>query len=466
MTPRVAIIGGGLAGLSAAEALARSGRDRFQITLLEAKQSTGGRAGSFIDPASSQKVDYCQHVAMGCCTNLIGLLARCGLAESMRRYRELWFLHRDHPPSRFAPNNWLPPPLHLAPALGALKYLNRQQRRQIRRGLWRLFRSRSDELESVTAGDWLHAAGQDEATVRDFWSVIIVSALGERVELVNMAMVRKVMIDGFAVARGACDVLVPQIPLAELFGQKMTEQIRNLGVNVQPGRAVSRVRESKGGATVDTHDGAAYDAEHVIVAVPWHAVSKLVPQSSVANLDCISRIPASPITGLHLWFDREITDRPHAVLVGTLAQWVFRDPCGNRTKDSNGYYQVVISGSSAANSLGKKQLVETVLGELRHAFKSAKHATLLRSRIVTDPNSVFSIRPEVEAIRPPARTPLPWLHLAGDWIDTAWPATMEGAVIGGRMAASSVAEQSGMDPIDIDSGLPRGWLARRLIRSR
>jgi squalene-associated FAD-dependent desaturase len=462
---RIVVVGGGLAGLSASEALARSCGDRFDITLLESKRAAGGRAGSFIDPSGGETVDYCQHVAMGCCTNLIGLLDRCGLAGSMQRSSELQFLHPQHPPSRFAPSRYLPAPLHLFRTISAMRYLNAEQRLQVRRGLLRLFRSSGAALNEQTAGQWLRANMQDAETIRCFWDVIVVSALGEQTDVVAMSAVRKVFVDGFAAARGASDVLVPRLPLAELFGRRLRAAIEKLGVKVQTGMTVVNVQASTPhAATVVTADGTHLDADHVIVAVPWHAIAKLISGVDIPGIDQFARIPASPISGIHLWFDREITKRPHAVMVGTLAQWLFRDPIANRSNEPSAYYQVVISSSDEARSHPKEQLVETVLSELRHAFSAANEAKLIRSRIVTDPKSVFSIRPEVDAIRPSSQTHLPWLHLAGDWIATGWPSTMESAVISGRMAAHSVAEHESIGPIEIEPGLQRGWLARRIIK--
>ncbi len=183
------------------------------------------------------------------------------------------------------------------------------------------------------------------------------------------------------------------------------------------------------------------------MAVPWHRIADLLGGTSataaVPNLAAFARIPASPITGLHLWFDRQITTKPHAVMVGTISQWLFRDPINSANDSDEHYYQVVISASHQARRIPKAELVDRVVAELRQAFRGARDANLLRYRIVTDPNSVFSVRPEVDTLRPAARTALPWLHLAGDWIATGWPATMEGAVISGRMAASSLLEQEG-----------------------
>jgi uncharacterized protein with NAD-binding domain and iron-sulfur cluster len=295
-----------------------------------------------------------------------------------------------------------------------------------------------------------------------------------------MAAARKVLIDGFANARGASDVLVPTLPLAEIFGRMLAEHLQSRGVDVQTGATVRQISAGGGVTTNNRH----FEADAIISAVPWHQVSKLcdrwpAPQRrQLANFDAIAKIPASPITGLHLWFDAPITDLDHAVMVGTVAQWLFREPFGSRNRDRGDdlprehYFQVVISASADVTTVSKKDLVDQVLSELRTAFPAAQTAKLLRYRVVTDPNSVFSIRPEVEALRPPTVTQVPWLFLAGDWTQTLWPATMEGAVISGRKAAQlafqHVLRSDGEDdcrvPNPVCPGMAPGFLARFLIR--
>ncbi|PAY20264.1 phytoene dehydrogenase [Rhodopirellula sp. SM50] len=467
--------------MAAAETLSRVHPDD-QITLLESKRITGGRAGSYVDPETEAEVDYCQHAAMGCCTNLIEMLDRCGLQQHFRRYRSLTFLHPDHPPSRFAPNGWLPPPLHLLGTIGAQRYLAARQKREILGGLWKLMRTPPRVLGDCRARQWLAQAGQSDDSVREFWDVILVSALGETTGHVSMAAARKVLIDGFAIARGASDVLVPTVPLAELFGRLLSAVLTGRGVEIRTGHAVEQITPE---ARVITASGD-LDADAVICAVPWHRIDKLfdrwpeADRNRLPDVDAISQIPSSPITGLHLWFDSPITALDHAVMVGTTAQWLFRDPfeshhppaAKSTDEPSQFYYQVVISASKESISGSKQELIDTVLAELRHAFPAARNANLLRHRLVTDPNSVFSLRPDVDAIRPAATTQLPWLALAGDWTQTGWPATMEGAVISGRLAARAVAQQLGRDS-NRDSipsnrylcpGLPPGRLARWLIR--
>lgn len=465
----VAIIGGGLSGLAAAEALSHHAPE-IKLTLIESKRNLGGRAGSYVDPETNGEVDYCQHVAMGCCTNLIDMLTRCGLQQHLRRYRELTFLHPDHPASRFAPARFLPAPLHLIGTIFSQRYLSLRQKREILGGLWKLIRCAPDSLTNVRAAEWLQRAGQRPDTIAEFWDTILVSALGEQTAQVSMSAARKVLIDGFAIAHGACDVLVPSLPLAELFGRRLADVLRSRGVEIVTGQPVRQL--SPAGEVI--MDGSRLRPNAVICALPWYRIEKLFqhwPDSrhqQLPDLKSISQIPGSSISGLHLWFDRPITDLDHAVMVGTEAQWIFRDPVAGPEKlQDQFYYQVVISASAAAKSTPGEVRLDAILAELRHAFPAACQAQLLHHRWVTDPQSVFSIRPEVEAIRPAGRTAIPWLALAGDWTRTQWPATMEGAVISGRTAAKIVADplQHAPESDFVCGGLSPGFVARLLIRN-
>jgi len=476
---RVVIVGGGLAGMSAAETLVRHAGERLSVDVLEAKRTTGGRAGSFFDPPSALDIDYCQHVAMGCCTNLIGLLERTGQLDQWERFTSLEFRHPRFRPSHFAPSSLLPPPLHLVRAMAALRYLSWKEKSQILRGLWRLMRTRSSQLESVCANDWLTEHGQSESTIELFWNVILVSALGDSTQWVSMAAARKVIIDGFAAARGASDVLVPRQPLATLFGVELPSALKELGVRLHTQRSAEslRVREDQ---RVEIHMTGAEPllADDVILAVPWHVAAELlVGHLPRPQLDAWSAIASSPISGIHLWLDRELTDRTLTPLAGCLSQWLFRPPDrqtrvgregaagGEACLEGESYYQVVISGAADLRQRGKESLVSEVMSELNQLFPASPQPRLLRSRVVTDPRSVFSVRCGLEAVRPSATTSLPWLHLAGDWTKTTWPSTMEGAVISGRLAAGSVQQRRGGMVPAVNAGLPTGWFARTLIKS-
>ncbi len=239
---RIAIVGGGLAGLAAADRLIGD----HEVDVIEARRRVGGRAGSFADPADgNRQVDYCQHVAMGCCTALLDLLTRSGQIDQWTRYRRLNFYHRQTGISRFEPSRRLPAPLHLMPTIAAMRYFSIGQKRRLAAAMIRLMRTPSAALTEVTAGDWLAGQNQDDDLRRRFWDVILVSALGERTEVVSMAAARKVIVDGFAAHRDAADVWVPRRPLSQLLGEDLAT------LAGRPGRAIGQSNHRSGHRTGD-----------------------------------------------------------------------------------------------------------------------------------------------------------------------------------------------------------------------
>lgn len=483
--PRVAIIGGGIAGLSAAMALSNLKSNEtqsreFDVVVFESRKSPGGRAGSFTDPVSGATADYCQHVAMGCCTNFIDLLRDAGLSDAFTRYDELNFYHPSTGISPFRASRILPAPLHLNSALSGLRYLSWMQKSRIRVSLWSLMRTRESALTNMTAAQWLADHRQDAHTRSRFWDPILVSALGDVPERVSMSAARKVIIDGFASVRGASDVWVPNEALSHLFGDRLVSVLRQRGVEVQTGAAVRKIQRlhesSSHPVRLSIGESECHDFDHVIVAPSWRAASRLIGSIEMVDepadtmswrtqiVDSLESISPSPITGLHLWLDRSITSYRHVVMVGTTAQWLFHHEVDHQDPQTGHYHQVVISGRHERSDATKDELISHVMDELREAFPDARDAQIYNARVVTDPAAVYSVCPEFESQRPDTCTPLPWLHLAGDYVNTGWPATMEGATISGRLAADSVraTRPSQSTPSERGSvlpGLPRGKIA-------
>ncbi|MFM8414298.1 MAG: hydroxysqualene dehydroxylase HpnE [Planctomycetota bacterium] len=446
--PRIVIIGGGLAGLAAAAALADSGA---RVTILESRRRAGGRAASFEDPVAGGLVDACQHVAMGCCTNFLDLCRRAGLGDALRQDRTLWFIGPDDRRAACTPSRRLPAPLHLAPLLLGMRHFTLREKAALALGMLRLARWRPAGGDRPTALEWLRDVGQPEAVIRLFWQPVIESALGESIDLVDVAAARKVAVDGFLAHREAADLFVPTEPLGTLFGERLVAWLAARGVAVETGRTVTRIeRDTTGPVAAVVADGQRVDCEAVILAVPWKAAARLVPDIVPPADD---RFAGSPITAVHLWFDRPCIDLPHAVLVGRVSQWIFRPDDG-----PPGYCQVVISASRGLLDGDRERLRDTVVAEVRSAFPAARDARLLDSRIVTDPTAVLSVRPGVDAVRPAARTTVPRVLLAGDWTATGWPSTMEGAVRSGRLAAAAAAEQLGIPSHGLAPDLPPGRL--------
>lgn len=450
--PRVAVVGGGLAGLAAAAALADAG---CLVTLLEARRRCGGRAASFEDPVTGGLVDACQHVAMGCCTNFLDLCRWGGIDDAFRRDRTLWFIGPAGDRSRCTPSRHLPAPLHLAPLLVAMRHFSLAEKLSLAMGMVRLARHRPDaRAGAATALEWLHSIGQPERVIRLFWQPVIESALGESIDLVSVAASRKVIVDGFLVHRDAADLVVPTEPLGVLFGERLTARLEATGVEVRTATAVTGIARDRDRAVAVMAGADRLPCDAVVIAVPWKPAARLLPDMVAVGEE---RLAGSPITAVHLWFDRDVLDVPHAVLVGRVSQWVFRGAPGD------GHCQVVISASRGLMQTDRRGIVDAVAAELREVFPAARGAALRDARVVTDPTAVLSVRPGVESLRPAARTTVRNLFLAGDWTATGWPSTMEGAVRSGRAAAVSVGDHLGVSVQSLTADLPRGLLARLLI---
>jgi squalene-associated FAD-dependent desaturase len=487
---RVAVIGGGLAGLAAAAALSRRGLD---VELLEAQGHLGGRAGSFRDPHSGRWIDLCQHVAMGCCTNLADFCRRTGIADCFTRHRRLHFFGPDGRRCEFAASRLLPAPLHLVPGLLRLRFLSLGERLGILRTMGRLARlPAAAPADEVTVGQWLRQQGQSDRTVDQFWSVVLASALSETPDRASLDAARKVFVDGFLASRGAHEVLVPRVPLAEIYDRRLRAWMDVQGVAVRLGARVRQIDgDARGVREVVLADGSRRPCDACVVAVPWRRIRGLLAPAilvAIPSLENVEQIEPAAITAVHLWFDRAITRLPHAVLVGRLSQWLFNhgqaeDSRPGRTSrlprsvpsppaplpqagegSSGHYYQVVISAAHALAGRNREEIAGQVVAELKAVFPAAQDARVLQRRVVTNPAAVFSVRPGVEALRPAQATAVPNLALAGDWTATGWPATMESAVRSGYLAAEAILCALGRGERLLVPDLPRARLTRWLCR--
>lgn len=462
---RVAIVGGGLAGMAAAVALAEHGLD---VELFESRGRLGGRATSFRDPETGELVDQCQHVGLGCCTNLVDFCRRLGVDDRLRRDRTLHFIGPGGRCREFRAARWLPAPLHLAPALLGLDYLTWSERVAIVRALLRLARLRPEECRTATIGQWLRAQHQSPSAIARFWTPVLVSALSESLDRASLWYARKVFVDGFMATRQGYEMNVPRVPLGDLYGQTVVDWLAQRGVRVRRNTAVRSIGVGQSPLSIE-FDGTHASYEFVICAVPWRVAGRLLGETMCLPRERDHRgstLEPVPITGVHLWFDRPITDLPHAVLIDRTGQWLFRrEAPATESGHAGSYYQVVISASREEASWPREDLVRQVCSELATIWPAAASARLLHWRVVTEPEAVFSVGPNVDVDRPATLTERPGLLLAGDWTRTGWPATMEGAVRSGYRAAEAVLQAVGRpERIVLPEPAP-GWLARWLIAS-
>jgi len=468
--PRVAIVGGGLAGLAASVALADG---QFNITLFEARRQLGGRAGSFRDLASDAWVDHCQHVSLGCCTNLTDFCRRTGLSDLLRLDQTLHFFGPDGRRCDVAPSRWLPAPLHLLPSLLRLKYLSRRERLGIISGLRKLARTPiKDDAASPTIGHWLLTHGQTQRAIDLFWTPVIVSALSETVDRAAVPPVRKVFVDAFLASRQACQLQIPRVPLGEFYGRRLEQWLREHGITLRLECAAKQIiGASQGVNEIELADGQRLPVDYIVLAVPWRRAGELLPdrlRAALPELKQTDGLESAPISAVHLWFDRPITDLPHAVLPGRTSQWVFNHGVQSNSTGADDppadahYIQIVISASRGLASQSREAIIAQVRQELVEVLPEAAQAKLLQARLITQQHAVFSPLPGSEHLRPRQQTAVPNLFLAGDWTATGWPATMEGAVRSGYLAAEAVLLRLNRPTKILSPDLPRPWLARWL----
>jgi squalene-associated FAD-dependent desaturase len=467
--PHVAIVGGGLAGLAAAASLV--GHD-VRITLFESRPRLGGRASSFQDPVTGEMVDNCQHVSMACCTNLAHFCSKVGISHLFRRVPDVLFLSPEGRLSRLAAG-FLPAPLHLSGSFLRANYLGWFERLRVAYGIACLVKTPLDRPDEPFEG-WLRRHSQTDRTIERYWGTVLISALNERLDRMDASHARKVFIDGFLRNRDGYRMEIPLAPLGEIYGSRLERWLMAEGVEVRLSTGVKTVEVDDEGHLkgLRLRSGEEIDADFVVLATPFDRVAGFFPEAirdRIPSLKDLDQIDASPITGVHLWFDRKICPHEHVVTVGRLVQWVFDHSAiqGRSTPDGQGQYlQVVISASYDLLPLDKNQILEAVLTDLAAIWPESKEAKLVRSWVVTEHGATFAVRPGIDSLRPAQRTPVEGLFLAGDWTTTGWPATMEGAVRSGYLAAEGILEDLRQPGGLIQPDLPAGWLARLLLGAK
>jgi len=437
---RVAVAGGGLAGLAAACALSEAG---FQVTLFERRPYLGGRASSYQHPGTGEIVDNCQHVLLGCCTNLLDFYRRTGVEDKIRWYDNLTFLEPGGRASVIRPSP-LPAPLHTAPAFLRADCLAFSDKMAIARAMAALAPSApQDRGETFLA--WLKRHGQTNAGIERFWKTILISALNEDLDLVSVPYAAQVVRESFLKSAGAGRMGIPTVPLTELYGAA-GDYIRSRGGEIQFRVGIESFRSQASEVRISAN-GQEQTFDYLVLAVPFDALKRVLPESpAAASLAAmLGHFETSPITGIHLWFDRAVSDLDHAVLLDRTIQWMFHKS-RIQARDNNGngsYVELVVSSSKSLVEKSKAEIVDLAVSELREFFPAAREAALVKSTVIKEVNATYSPRPGMDHFRPTPVTAWPRVFLAGDWIATGWPATMEGAVRSGYLAAESLARVAG-----------------------
>ncbi|MGB6545034.1 MAG: hydroxysqualene dehydroxylase HpnE, partial [Candidatus Acidiferrales bacterium] len=480
----VIVIGGGLAGLSAGVALAEAG---FRVRLYEKRPHLGGRAASYVLPGG-EHVDNCQHVTLGCCTNLADFYRRVGAAGKIRFYDRLVFADSTGRRGTMETCS-LPAPMHMAGSFAAFPLLDWRDKRAIGAALVAIARAggRPDDANGgVTMLDWLRRRGQTEAAISRFWGVVLVSALDEELSRTDARYGIDVFWKAFLSNRTGYTVGIPSVPLGELYGGCLAA-IERRGGEARLRAAVRGIAVEDGRAAgVEFDSGARELADYYIVAVPHDALPSLLPAEVVqrhAEFRDLGNLRSSPITGVHLWLDREVMSEPFLTVVDRTTQWIFNKTRlsesvtdgrnesngangANRASNANGsnaalqYLQLVISASYDLIPRSRQEILALAWRELCEVVPAAREARLVKGTVIKETAATFSPEPGCDRWRPAQTSPVANLYLAGDWTATGWPATMEGAVRSGYLAAEAVLAAAGAPERLLRPELPTEGLSR------
>jgi squalene-associated FAD-dependent desaturase len=445
--PTVAVAGGGLAGLAAACALADSG---FRVTLFERRPYLGGRASSYEHPGTSEVVDNCQHVLFRVCTNLVEFYRRIGVEDKIRWYDDMTFIEPGGRASVMHASP-LPAPLHTAPSFLQFPFLNAKDKLVISRAIAALtLTSQPDTAESFLG--WCHRHAQTTNAIERFWKPILVSALSEDLDLISISYAAQVVRESMK-SPAARHMGVPNIPLTDLYN-KAGDYIRARDGEIRFRASLETFSPRSSEVSVRTADtDEAFD--YLVLALPFNTVAAVLPNTpeAAALQEKLAHFESCPITGIHLWFDRPISDLDHAVLLNRTIQWMFHKSrlLTTRGASANGqptgsYIELVVSASKSLIDKSRSEIVDLALKEVREFFPAARPATLVKSTVIKEVHATYSPRPGIDAYRPPQTTVWPRVFLAGDWTATGWPATMEGAVRSGYLAAQALTRAGGSSP--------------------
>jgi squalene-associated FAD-dependent desaturase len=467
------VIGGGLAGLACGVALAEAG---WRVRLFEQKPFLGGRATSYVLP-NGEHVDNCQHVTLGCCTNLADFYRRVGSADKIKFFDRLVFLDPQGRRGTMKAGI-LPAPFHMTGSFLTFAPLRIEDKLSIARGMLEILAAKGRTRDLGEAGgismlEWLRRRGQTSGAIERFWRVVLVSALDEELDRTDARYGVDVFWKAFLMNSTGYRMGVPIVPLADLYhGCKAAMEARGGEVHLRaPVRAL--LADGSKVTAVRFDEDREESADAYVFAVPHDTLFELMPDSirrAELSLGNLSKMKTAPITGVHFWFDRVVMDEPFVTLLDTHTQWIFNKSQlygpANRDAHQEQYLQMVISASYDFMKKSRQEIIDLCLREVRQALPRAQEAQLMKATVVKEVAATFSPQPGVDRWRPKQETKVPGLFFAGDWTATGWPATMEGAVRSGYLAAEAVLRGAGTPQQFLQADLPPSGLVSLWIGKR
>lgn len=467
----VAVVGGGVAGIAAAVRAADAG---WRPILIETRTRLGGRATSFDDVRSGVELDNCQHIVMGCCTNILELYDRLGVLGEIDWHERLWFARGNGSRDALSIAPLLPAPLHYGPSFARMRMFTLAEKLAITRALAAILRMGPRgrvHWRGRSFGDFLVEARQPARVVELFWDPVVVSACNLPSARCEAAHALKVFDEGMLAHRFAGAVGVARVPLSHLYGA--------VGALLAKAGGELRLRTSARALAFDGEritgvvcDDGVVAAQAVISAVPPDRLERLCSETLRGHDKRLSRlgeIAFSPIVGIHLALRRRVMDVPNLALPGRAVHWLF----AHEAPEDAGFAQRIEAVASAADAwagLSEEEIHAKVLADIRWALPGVAADDILWSRPVLERRATFASVPGVDAIRPRVRVEagdikggVANLFVAGEWTDTGWPSTMEGAARSGFAAASACCGGRGVEADLPPSAVVR--LIRRFSRS-
>ena len=444
---KVVVIGGGLAGISAACHLANRGHP---VVLLEKRPFLGGRAFSFTDPETGREMDNGQHVFLGCCTAYIGLLGILGALRNTHLQDSLSVPILDGAGRRgVLQGAALPAPFHLLPSLLAYPHLSWMDKLRVLYGGLRIQladrRRDASSLEYETFAEWLKRHYQSEEAIARFWNLVVLPTLNDDASQVSASMGLKVFQEGVLQSRESGSMGYARVGLSELVSDGAIAYISARGGEVVPG-AGARELAIEGGRVCGVRTSRGYvDGDWFVLALPSHDLATVLPDELAGDgfFSLAGMLRYSPIVNVHVWYDRPVMDDEFAGFVDSPLQWVFNKTLMQGDYDASGQYVCIsLSGAWQYADVPRQQIGEMFLEEMARVFPRARDARVERLLVVKQPRATFRSVPGAGAFRLPVTTPIANLFLAGEWVHTDWPGTMEGAVRSGWAAAQAISSRA------------------------
>jgi zeta-carotene desaturase len=446
--------------MSAACGLADGG---FSVKLIERRGYLGGRASSYLHPGVNEVIDNCEHALIGAYTNLRGFFRRIGVEDEIHWSPSITMIEPDGHRTILGPSP-LPAPLHGLPRLLAAHAFSFADKLALMRAFAAMLRpSSANSTENLA--EWLARHGQTKGAVERFWRLVIASALNSDLDKISVQYAVMVIRGLFMDSPEAGMMGASSVPLSDLY-KNVEPYLTARGSSLLCNTSVESLEwdEETSGWMIHTRNGPVA-ADYVILALPFEALGKLLPNMPPAKgVETLAHQIAQhehwPICSVHLWFDREITELESAVLLDREIHWLYNKGLTQPWRNMKGsYVELVISASRSFAALERNQAIDIAVRELKEFFPAVRQARLEKAALIKEVRATFGVPPGIDRTRPSVTSPWPNLFLAGDWIATGWPSTMESAARAGHQAADALSNATGNRSKYLEADLkPKGLM--------